>query len=156
MVISGLLKADCVIRVADQLVAQQRQQPAQGQFSMPLGSRIAFASRMAFAGMHRLRPTERGLGQRFSSCRRQNQNRKLAESCQLSSRIKLQLSCTWGICTRRAGKLYKARSRLYRSKQASKYVRFFPEKKRDTSIRAQLKCTRPDSKPTVASKFSLE
>ena len=28
---------------------------------------------------------------------------------------------TWGICTRRAGKLYKARSRLYRS-QTSKYL----------------------------------
>ena len=27
------------------------------------------------------------------------------------------------------------------SKQASKFVRSFPEKKRDTGIRAQLKCT---------------
>ena len=31
------------------------------------------------------------------------------------SRIELRLEGTWGICTRRAGKLYRARSRLYRS-----------------------------------------
>ena len=34
----------------------------------------------------------------------------------LQTRGRLRLSCrTWGICTRRAGKLYRARSRLYRS-----------------------------------------
>ena len=53
------------------------------------------------------------------------------------------------ICTRRAGKLYKARSRLDRSKQASKYVQSFLEKKRDPGIRAQLKCTCPESTSTV-------
>ena len=36
-----------------------------------------------------------------------------------------EVGLTWGICTRRAGKLYKARSRLYRCKQASKYVQSF-------------------------------
>ena len=36
---------------------------------------------------------------------------------------------TWGICTRRAGKLYKARSRLYRSQilQINTYVKAFAE-----------------------------
>ena len=34
-------------------------------------------------------------------------------------------------------KLYRARSLLYRRKQASKFVRSFPEKKRDTGIRAR-------------------
>ena len=67
----------------------------------------------------------------------------------------LQLGQTWGICTWRAGKLYKARSRLYRSKQASKQVRSVPSKKKEKGTqanRAQLNAL----KPNFASKYSLE
>ena len=38
----------------------------------------------------------------------------VTNDCIVSSRI-ARVDETWGICTRRAGKLYKARSRLYRS-----------------------------------------
>ena len=64
------------------------------------------------------------------------------------------LHSTWGICTRRAGKLYKARSRLYRSQ-----IYYSLESSR-RDLHNALLCTVLESNPknhrSLISKFSLK